>query len=654
MCYPKLLLCVLCAFHIKMKAQEQVYDSLNILKEVSANDHNRTKQLSTWLLYNANKNNNISLKQATLFHVASHYFFTAKYLKSDSLYDEIIKLGKNNPKDTLSNICKVRKGYVLQHLDKWVEAHTLLHGQLIETQRKKDTSAWISVLNGLALHYEHEYLKDSALFYYKEAMRLADKSHDEYQYAYLLNNIGLLKYTAGHYTEAEHDFKESYHKARKVKHIRLQTHVLNNLAITYIAQNKTDSAIIYLNTLIKTLKPYKHIREMSVAYFNLSRCYQEKYEYNSALLYLDSATALAQILPEKIYNIRSFNGYARIYRATKRYKEAILYAEKALSLSENTLYIEDLILAHQTLALSYEQIKNYQKALYHYKYFKQYNDSLQKLNKQKLIAEYQAQYQVEKKEKEIQKLEKQRQNQRFRNQITLLFISFFALVLIGGVYLYYSRQKRKNKEEYAQKLTLNIEEERSRIARELHDEIGQTLSAIKNKVHLHKKEYPQFMQDIEQQLADSIHQLRTLAQTLYPPYLRKVNFQKAIETLLQKVKDNTQLYYTLETNTIDELESILNNDAKLHLYRIIQECLNNTIKHAEATAIKITFEQKQDKLYLIYQDNGKGLQQKPSLNGLGMLSIQERVRILKGSMDLKSTEKGIKLQFVFQKEYLCL
>lgn len=641
----------LCSFYT-LYGQKVLYDSLNTLREYAYLQPEKTKQLSLWLLQNAEKNNNISLKQATLFHVANHYYFTAQYSKSDSLYNQIIRIGKNNPKDTLSNVCKVRKAYVLQNLDKWDSAYSLLHRLIVQTEKEKDTTAWISALNGLGLQHEHQYLQDSALFYYKTALKLADKSNDEYQYAYLLNNIGLLKYQGQHFAQAEQDFKESYKKALKIKHVRLQLHTLNNLGITYIAQKKPDSAIMYITLLANMSKKYNYVRELGIAYHNLARCYQEKSQYTDALRYFDSSASLIKLLPEKIYSIRPFNGYASVYQAMGKHKEAVLYAEKALQLCENTSYIEDLILAHQTLALSYEALKNYEKALHHQKSFKKMSDSIQVLNRQKLIAEYQAQYQVEKKEKEIQRLEKQRQIQQFKDQITLLIVSFCAIVLTGGIYLYYSRQKRKTKEEYAQKLTLSIEEERSRIARELHDEVGQTLSAVKNKLHVYKKEYFQ-LEDMEKQIADTIQQVRTIAQTLYPPYLQKVPFQKAIETLLQRLKDSTQLFYTLEINTAQDLETLLCNNAKLHLYRIIQECLNNTIKHAGATAVKITIEQKQDKVYLVYQDNGKGIQQKPYLNGMGMLSIQERVRILKGIMDLKNTEKGIKLQFIFQKQHLC-
>jgi signal transduction histidine kinase len=637
----------------KLHAQKAIYDSLDALKEYAYTQAQKTQRLSLWLLQTAQNKKDISLKQAVLFHTANHYYFTAQYSKSDSLYEQVIELGKKNPKDTLSNLCKIRKAYVLQTLDKWDSAYSILHRLVIENETKKDTVAWISALNGLGLQHEHHYMQDSALFYYKKALKLAEKSNDEYQYAYLLNNIGLLKYQGQHYVQAEQDFKESYQKARKIKHSRLQVHALNNLGITYIAEKKLDSAIIYLNILVQTSKKYNYIRETGIAYHNLARCYQEKSQYKEALRCFDSSASLIKLLPEKIYSIRPFNGYASVYQAMGKYKEAILYAEKALELCENTSYIEDLILAHQTLALSYESLKIYEKALYHQKFFKKFSDSLQSLNRQKLIAEYQAQYQVEKKEKEIQKLEKKRQVQRFRNQIALLSVSFCFIVLLGGLYLYYSRQKRKTREKYAEQLTLSIEEERSRIARELHDEVGQILSAIKNKIHIHKKELPELLHGTEEQLSGTIEQVRSIAQTLYPPYLRKVNFEKAIKTLLQRLKDNTQLFYTFEINVVQSLESILCEHAKLHLYRIIQECLNNTVKHAEATAIKIVLEEKQDKLYLIYQDNGKGISQKSQLNGMGMLSIQERVRILKGSMDLKNSDKGIKLQFSFEKEKLC-
>ncbi|MCS7076396.1 MAG: sensor histidine kinase [Bacteroidia bacterium] len=634
-------------------AQKIIYDSLNSLKEYVYTQPQKTQNLALWLLDVAKKNKDVGLEQATLFQVANHYYFTAQYSKADSLYQRVIEIGNRNSKDTLLNLCKVRRVYVMQTLGKWDSAYILLHKLVIEIQKKGDTTAWISALNSLGLQYEHHYLQDSALYYYRRGLKLAEKINDEYQYAYLLNNIGLLKYQSSHYAEAEQDFKESYQKAVKIKNMRLQTHTLNNLGITYIAQKKLDSAISYLNLLAKITKRYNYVRELGIAYHNLARCYQDKKQFNKALSYFDSSASLISLLPEKIYSIRPYNGYASVYQEMGKYKEAILYAEKALSLCQNTIYIEDIILAHQTLSLSYEALKNYIKALEHYKAYKKYSDSLTVLNKQKLIAEYQAQYQVEKKEKEIQKLEKEKQKQHFKNQIALLFISFVGICSIGVIYLYYSRHKRKMREKYAQQLTLSIEEERSRIARELHDEVGQTLSAIKNKLYIHKNELPDFIQDTEKQLSDTIEQVRGIAQSLYPPYLRKVKFEKAIETLLQRVRQNTDLYYTLEIDVPSDLGELLSQEAKLHLYRIIQECLNNTVKHAEATAVKISIEQKNHKLYLIYQDNGKGISHKGQLNGMGMLSIQERVRMLQGNMDLKNTDKGIKLQFIFNIRSLC-
>ncbi|MCS7027417.1 MAG: tetratricopeptide repeat protein [Bacteroidia bacterium] len=634
-------------------AQKNLYDSLNALKEYAYVEPHKTKKIAEWLWQTAQKNNDISLQQAILFHLASHYYFTAQYPKSDSLYKRIIELANKNPKDTLKNLCKVRRTYILQMLDKWDSAYTLLHKLTPEIERQKDTAAWISALNSLGLQHEHQYLQDSALYYYRKALKLAERINDEYQYAYLLNNIGLLKYQGSHYLQAQQDFKESYQKAVKIKNVRLQTHTLNNLSITYIAQRKLDSAIEYLNKLVRIANKYNYIRELGIAYYNLAQCYQQKKEFDFALAYFDSSSSAIKLLPDKIYSIRPYNGYASVYQEMGKYKEAISYAQKALSLCENTIYIEDIILAHRTLFLCYESLKDYAKALYHHKEFKKYSDSLNALNRQKMIAEYQAQYQVEKKEKEIQKLEKERQKQRFKHQIALLFTSFLAISGIGAVYLYYSRQKRKAREKYAQQLTLSIEEERSRIARELHDEVGQTLSAIKNKIHIHKKELPPFIQETEKQLSDTIEQVRTIAQTLYPPYLRKVSFEKAIETLMQKVKDSTRLYYTVEIPSDLNLDHLLSQESKLHLYRIIQECVNNTIKHADATAIKISFEKKHNKLYFIYQDNGKGIVSKTQLNGMGMLSIQERVRILKGTVDLKNTDKGIKLHFTFDINDLC-
>ena len=106
-------------------------------------------------------------------------------------------------------------------------------------------------------------------------------------------------------------------------------------------------------------------------------------------------------------------------------------------------------------------------------------------------------------------------------------------------------------------------------------------------------------------------------------------------------------YDTVSFPEIDEnIDQLLNEDQKLNLFRIIQECINNTLKHANATAIRITTEySSNNKLILKYFDNGVGISQKSIKNGAGIYNINERIKMMNSTWKITSPSKGVLLIF---------
>ena len=206
----------------------------------------------------------------------------------------------------------------------------------------------------------------------------------------------------------------------------------------------------------------------------------------------------------------------------------------------------------------------------------------------------------------------------------------------------YSVKLREKQALFSRQLIENIEQDRLRISMDLHDDIGQSLSMIKSKIS-HTK-CNQEDKVLETELSRVIEQTREISRNLYPSYLEKIGLVRSIARLMENVQNASKLECSFEVS--DKVDT-LPIGTKTHLYRILQECTNNTIKHANASALKISISEKNDEFLLIYQDNGIGLTTKQK-NGLGLLSIKERAKIINGTVSFEDKlNKSFKLTLKF-------
>ena len=185
------------------------------------------------------------------------------------------------------------------------------------------------------------------------------------------------------------------------------------------------------------------------------------------------------------------------------------------------------------------------------------------------------------------------------------------------------------------------EAERQRIARELHDETGGALTAILLRLKALEKEIGEgeaasSLRELREMVAEALNGVRRIALELRPVAFEELGLTGVLKKLAQdySVKFNLEIY--LETTGLPE-ES-LSSKAKLAIYRIVQEALNNIIKHAGASRVSIILEPRGDILRLIVEDNGRGFDQDSpeSKRGLGLFSMRERVHLLGGKLVIES------------------
>lgn len=234
---------------------------------------------------------------------------------------------------------------------------------------------------------------------------------------------------------------------------------------------------------------------------------------------------------------------------------------------------------------------------------------------------------------------------------TTWFIVLAVLTVIGLIVFTYRRREAQLRKEKAQQelfsrlLIESQERERGRIAAELHDGLSQSLVIIKNRAMLSlttpedKERAFEQLEEISEAASEAMLEAKEIIYNLRPIQLDRFGLTKAIKAMLKKVCEGSGLELIAEVETIDGL---LSKEAESSVYRILQESINNIVRHSEATKAYVSIKRKDGFIEMLIEDNGKGFElEKRNLSenlngGFGLIGIVERARLLKGSAEIKS------------------
>lgn len=227
-----------------------------------------------------------------------------------------------------------------------------------------------------------------------------------------------------------------------------------------------------------------------------------------------------------------------------------------------------------------------------------------------------------------------------------------VIVLITGLFFFviiYQRKMIKNQvhlrtledaqqQELLKAVIETQETERKRLAEDLHDSVGQVLSAIKLKLHRLDK-----VNDIENAnvlLADTrkltdecIQEIRNIIHNVLPPVLTDFGLIDALKALCDKMNENTNIQVTFTKKLDDER---FPSEVELTLYRIAQELFGNAVKHSEATAIQVELSKHGHSLVMSFRDNGIGFNIDDVKHGFGLKNLRSRASLIKGKIDIYS------------------
>ncbi|MFN8283578.1 MAG: sensor histidine kinase [Chitinophagales bacterium] len=549
-----------------------------------------------------------------------------------------------------------------------------------------------ALYNDLGTFYDINGMADSSLYFLNKTIQLATQQNNQEKIGLAYKNIGILYYDVANYKESlknlitsvkinekinnmqgiadakiwigvvhEYGLKKyrialnyyfdalsSYKKLNAEDRI---SYCYNNLGNTYNKMQLPDSALYFMNLSLQIKIKNKDTLAIGSAYNNIGTVLYDIKQYDKSLEYYFNSLQLREKMNDLNGIASCYINIGNVYIQKNELSKAEEYHKKAYHLSRKIVYNDGVLAALEGLAETYGKQNNYNAAFQTQKEYGNLKDSIFDLTSSEQMAEMQTKYETEKKENEIKQ-----QQLKIRQRNTLLIALFIIFLLsIFAFYMIYNRYKLKQQTKLQQELfneqqkrseaILEAEEiERQRIARDLHDGVGQLLSATKlnfnaitNNLSLENKQTEEKLYKSISMIDDSIKEIRNISHNMMPATLQHYGIIKAIEEFTDRMNQSGKSNITFEHHDVNE--SQLNNTFQLMLYRITQEIINNTLKYAEAQSVNIQLIGDENELILTIEDNGIGfdVQKAMEKDGIGLKNIQLRVEYLKGNLNIDST-----------------
>ncbi|MEC4005903.1 sensor histidine kinase [Flavobacterium sp. SUN052] len=491
--------------------------------------------------------------------------------------------------------------------------------------------------NLLGLNYVYSNNPKKGLRYYLEIIPVLEKDKKYREIGIIYNNIC----DAYDMLHAYDDWKKFHKKASinlwKGKDFSNYFSLQGTFAINNFEHEKdTLNTIRFIDSVITIFKDYKKPTEYDSISINdiiALKKYLKK-DYDAAKYYnqknIDYYKKNQNILLLRFCEMFDAKIYFQKNKKIEDENKIKLIADELL---QNESYFE----SQELFNLLYENAKlknDYKKALEYRNLEMALKDSTLNQNIQGQLFELDKKYESEKKEKKIAQQNTVISTNKF--YITLLIGTLLMLVL--GTIIYFFRKNKleaqaeiKRQEQFTFQLLQNTEEERSRISGELHDSVNHNLLNIKNNLI---KGNAVRIDDV----ASIIEEVRNISRNLHPAILENIGLEASIESLCERVSE-IGLFTTCDINYTTSLAK----SKELQLYRIIQEALNNTLKHGKANAAKVILTSQNNYLHLEVKDNGKGFDvahQLKNPKSFGLQSIMQRAKAIAAKININSSDKG--------------
>ena len=540
--------------------------------------------------------------------------------------------------------------------DKWDSVLHFTRKNIQSLTKAGDKSLLLVNFNNLeGGYYMHGQRHREALQRYYSSLAIADETGDALSKIKAIANIGWAYMELNLFDTAIVRFKQAI-TLMKANNLDIFAAVYNNTASCYGDLKKYDSAKTYVLTGIEVARKNNDPISLANGLNILGTVYQSNGQYEEALKVLLEARKIREKTGDPFFIVSDLATIAELYAKTGKPELGLEAGNKALKMAMDNSITAKLPMIYLALANNYEAAGNFPAAMDMYKRVNVLKDSLYADASPQALAEMKTLYETEKQERRIQD-----QQNRIRQQKLMITGSIVLLVLgILHAFTQYRRSKWKQEakmktavmvqQEIAARAVIEAEEaERQRIAKDLHDGVGQMMSAARMNLSAFE-EAANFRSETEKQdfdriiglVDESCREVRAVSHNMMPNALLKQGLASAIREFIHKL-DQKKIRVQLYT---EGLEERLDSNLETVLYRVIQECVNNVIRHAGASTVDISVVRENDIIRGTIEDNGKGFDTQNHEEGLGLKNIRTRIDYLKGTVEVDSAPgKGTLVAF---------
>lgn len=488
-------------------------------------------------------------------------------------------------------------------------------------------------------------LYDKSIKELTAALKIAEQYHDQTLEASINIHIGTLYVYNNLYEKAKKYLIRGSELYKATGNETMFGVALANIGNSELKQGKYLSAIAYFRkSLVITQKSTAALRNSRIvsSYNLLAVAYLNAGMDDSSKVCEQRCVALGSAIKnhQNIYDM--YAGFSKYYLQKNEAQKSISYAEKALFYANQLASIEKKSGLYKLLYENYKKLNQTQNALYFLEKHKALEDSIVRVNVSKQIANLDLQLESDQQKTQIQQLTIEKLTQNRNYLYFILFISLFSIALI--LFLNYRLKKSnsillgKNKE-ISEAMLKGQTTERKRVASDLHDNLGSTMSSIrwafqsidKTKWSDNEKE---IFSNVQVMFDKAYDDIRLLSHNLLPEEFERFGLTKTLQNFIRKININTPINFNL---TISEGFQRMDNRVEFELYSICLELVNNIMKHSQATQAKIELYQIKNQIKLIVSDNGIGIFNNDS-DGKGMKNVQARVDSLNGTWKIQNTE----------------
>ncbi len=516
----------------------------------------------------------------------------------------------------------------------------LLNNQVLSYQRKGDEKEGFRILT-------------------EEAMPLAEKGKNPESMGFIYGNMALISHNSRNYEKSEYFYKKAIEELEK-EGVFNQNYLVDCYIFYGRILIKLEKHELLNELLIKIehkLEPYPNSTLNSKYYY--LKGYRDFYakDYERALKTLNQGIDFTSKTQDKISLLSLKLLKSNTLMELKKYEEARdLLIEY---LSDPNILIGNKRDFTRNLALVYISLNDNKNALKYFERFSVLSDSLDEVTSRNAISKFEAEFNKIENEKKIGELEAEKKQATLileKNRINNVFFGLFSALLLIIVILLWKNVKtqkhlaiekennyhqnvrslKDNRDKEIMGAIIESEEaERTRVARDLHDGIGSRLSALKMK--LDKTQYGKSSYnhpEILGLLANSIEELKQVSYNLMPETLLKLGLESALKDLCHSLSTKA-IAISFQANSLQG-EIIKNH--QIAIYRIVQELVNNALKHSGCSEIIVDCQQNGTLFLLTVEDNGVGFDAEGihEFAGLGLKNIKNRVDLLNGKIELKT------------------